>query len=232
MKQTYYFNENEKLSTMVTQHPGLLPTLSHFGIPLGFGDKSIKEVCHAHHVDPQFFLLICNVYSFDDFIPSLDTIHATNMDGLVPYLTRSHASYLNKRLPHIGGHLSKLSQLLPARAAAAINAFYGQYLAEVRSHFENEETRVFPHIVKLQERHVLDEFSIAQFLDSHENLEVKLSDLVQIIFKYLPGRTDDDDAIEMIFDIILLANDLHKHSLIEEKILGPYVKHLEKSLKR
>ena len=41
-------------------------------------------------------------------------------------------------------------------------------------------------------------------------------------------QTTDDDAIDMIFDILQLSRDLRKHSLIEEKILGPYVKQLEK----
>ena len=40
--------------------------------------------------------------------------------------------------------------------------------------------------------------------------------------------TDADNTIDMIFDILQLSRDLRKHSLIEEKILGPYVKQLEK----
>ena len=40
---------------------------------------------------------------------------------------------------------------------------------------------------------------------------------------------NDDDAIDMVFDILQLSQDLRKHSLIEDKILGPYVKQLEKN---
>ena len=42
----------------------------------------------------------------------------------------------------------------------------------------------------------------------------------------------NDDAIDMIFDILQLSLDLRKHALIEDKILGPYVKLLEKSSQR
>ena len=46
---------------------------------------------------------------------------------------------------------------------------------------------------------------------------------------YLEGELHDDDSIDMIFDILQLSRDLRKHAIIEDKILGPYVKQLEKS---
>ena len=36
-----------------------------------------------------------------------------------------------------------------------------------------------------------------------------------------------DDAVDVVHDILQLSNDLNKHSVIEEKVLVPYVKHLE-----
>ena len=54
-----------------------------------------------------------------------------------------------------------------------------------------------------------------------------MSDLVQIIFKYLPETVTGEDAVDVVYDILLLSDDLNKHSLIEEKVLVPYVKHLE-----
>lgn len=224
----FLYNENDNLSSLVTLRPDLLLTLSHFGIPLGFGDKSIARVCSEHDVDPQFFLLICEVYSNDNYMPSQVTLSHTSMTGLVPYLLRSHDYYLNHRLPHIGLHLDKIAKMLPARAGKAIKQFFNAYVEEVRAHFAHEENTVYPHISHLL-NHDNDNFAIKQYLASHDNLEDKLSDLVQIIFKYLPSSTSDDDAIDMIFDILQLSRDLRKHSLIEDKILGPYVKQLEKS---
>ena len=242
----YLYNESDNLSALVTAQPDLLLTLSHFGIPLGFGDKSIGEVCRINGVDPQFFLLICQVYSNDNYLPSHATLMNTPMQGLVPYLMRSHDYYMNRRLPHIGHHLDKIAALLPQRAGKAIKSFFNDYLAEVREHFDHEERTVYPHITRLLNRDKSDSsFAIKEYLLSHGNLEDKLSDLVQIIFKYLPdcrdkanhtpspldhrGGATDDDSIDMIFDILQLSRDLRKHSLIEDKILGPYVKQLEKT---
>ena len=244
----YLYNENINLSALITAQPQLLLTLSHFGIPMGFGDKTIAQVCAEHGVDPQFFLLICEVYSNDSYIPSLATIKSTPMQGLVPYLLRSHDYYLNRRLPHIAHHLEKIASMLPSRAGKAIKQFFNAYVEEVREHFVHEETTVYPHISHLLSGNQRDKFKIKDFLASHGNLDDKLSDLVQIIFKYLPGSKNspskiegaggsmtgdsNDDAIDMIFDILQLSLDLRKHALIEDKILGPYVKLLEKSSQR
>lgn len=225
----FSYNEKTNLSAMVTAQPELLLTLSHFGIPMGFGDKTIKQVCSEQNVDPQFFLLICQVYSNDAYLPSQRTIMSTAMDGLVPYLLRSHDYYLNRRLPHIGQHLEKIASLLPEKAGKAIKRFFNAYVNEVKEHFSHEEKIVYPHISCLLNREKNDNFLISSYLSTHDNLEDKLSDLVQIIFKYLPAG--DDDAIDMIFDILQLSHDLRKHSLIEDKILGPYVEQLEKTVK-
>ncbi len=225
----YIYNENDNLSALVTAQPDLLLTLSHFGIPMGFGDKSIAQVCREHGVDPQFFLLICQVYSNDSYLPSRAILKSTPMQGLVPYLLRSHDYYLNRRLPHIGHHLDKIAAMLPQRAGKAIKSFFNDYLTEVREHFGHEERIVYPHITRLLDHDKDDNsFLIKDYLLTHGNLEDKLSDLVQIIFKYLPAGVTDDDSIDMVFDILQLSRDLRKHSLIEDRILGPYVKQLEK----
>ncbi len=245
----YLYKETNNLSALITAQPQLLLTLSHFGIPMGFGDKTIAQVCAERGVDSKFFLLICEVYSNDNYVPSAATLRATPMEGLVPYLLRSHDYYLNRRLPHIGHHLDKIADLLPPRAGKAIKQFFNAYIEEVREHFAHEEKIVYPHISNLIGGKS-DDFKIKEFLVSHGNLEDKLSDLVQIIFKYLPGcgadkarlvptegalttsSHDDDDAIDMIFDILQLSRDLRKHAIIEDKILGPYVKQLEKVTSR
>ena len=238
----YLYKETDNLSALITAQPQLLLTLSHFSIPMGFGDKTIAQVCAEHGIEPKFFLLICEVYSNDNYMPSAAMLRSTPMEGLVPYLLRSHDYYLNRRLPHIGHHLEKIADMLPPRAGKAIKKFFSAYIEEVREHFSHEEKIVYPHISNLIGGKS-DNFKIKDFLVSHGNLEDKLSDLVQIIFKYLPdcssaaqkgageSMKNDDDAIDMIFDILQLSRDLRKHAIIEDKILGPYVKQLEKTTK-
>ena len=311
----FIYSATDNLSALVTAQPELLLTLSHLGIPLGFGDKTIAQVCREHGVATEFFLLVTQVYCDDNYAPSQAVIKSTPMGNLIPYLMSSHDYYLNRGLPHIKGHLARIANMLPARAGKAIKQFFDAYVDEVRAHFAHEENTVYPHITRLLNHQSGDDYMIKEYLAHHDNLQDKLSDLVQIIFKYLPTSvqsykakiepnpsspskiegtggsmkvpspgnhtpqslrdsssileeqlpcsitgesspskiegaggsmktpspgsvtasameknitTDADNTIDMIFDILQLSRDLRKHSLIEEKILGPYVKQLEK----
>ena len=48
---------------IITDNTLLLPALSRFGIPLGFGDSPVADVCHTHNVDCQTFLAVANFIS-------------------------------------------------------------------------------------------------------------------------------------------------------------------------
>ena len=73
-------------------------------------------------------------------------------------------------------------------------------------------------------------YSINEFLHNHSDIEGKLDDLLNIVFKYLPPQTDDDNVTDVVYDILRLSEDLKKHTFIEEKIMVPLVKHLEKAI--
>ena len=54
---------------------------------------------------------------------------------------------------------------------------------------------------------------------------------MQIIFKYLPESVTGDDTVDVVYDILQLSMDLNRHSLVEEKVMVPYVMHLERSVR-
>lgn len=227
-----YLNDTSiKMSELITSHAELVMILQRMGIALGFGDQSVHDVCYRHGVDPDFFQLICNVYIFGNYEPARDLILETDMAGLVPYLRNSHDYYVNKRLPHIEHHLGRIIDQLPTRVGMVLSRFFEQYKSEVLDHFGHEDNTVFRHIEQLQEQHSDSSYSISSFVDSHGNLEDKLNDLVQIIFKYLPESVTSDDTVDVVYDILQLSMDLNRHSLVEEKVMVPYVMHLERSVR-
>lgn len=231
MKDILY-DSHRKLSDLITDEPGLVHILQRVGIPLGFGDMSIAQVCSKHGVNADFFLLLCNIYTHEHYVPELERILSIPMDQLIPYLRLSHEYYVSKRLPHIESHLHHIAEQLPERVALVFLKFFEQYRREVVDHFQHEEKLVYPHVEALQQGKADRSYSIGAFIESHGNLEDKLSDLVLIIFKYLPEQVTSDDAVDVVHDILQLSSDLNRHSLIEEKVLVPYVKHLEKVVAR
>jgi len=226
------FSEKMKLAALISANNNLLLILSRFGIPLGFGDKSVKEVCAKNNVPADFFLLICNVYTYDAYIPDKKTVMTTDMSMLLPYLKASHKLYLDERLPHIEEHLNRIADSADEKFGKLLKRFFAGYKNEVREHFIFEENTVFPYMEMLVTgaENKTGDFRISNFEKVHDNIEEKLNDLMQIVFKYLPASVSQEDSIGVVFDIYQLSADLNKHALIEEKVLVPYVKSLEKRL--
>ena len=218
------------MSDLITAHPSLLTLLNRLGISLGFGDRSIADVCEQSGVDTGFFLLICNVYTFNNYVPSTATILGTDMTGLVPYLEKSHRYYVDKRLPHIERHLDAIAQKLNGRIGQVFISFFQEYKQEVEAHFVHEEQDVFPHIRALLDGKKDTTYSVDEFLHTHSDIEGKLDDLLNIVFKYLPPQVDDDNVMDVVYDILRLSEDLKKHTFIEERIMVPMVKHLENAI--
>ena len=83
-----------------------------FGINLGFGDKTVRECCEANHVSCTLFLMICNVYSNEQYLPTEKEIEGigANVDQLIAYLKNSHSYYLENRMFSIQEQLKEISK--------------------------------------------------------------------------------------------------------------------------
>jgi regulator of cell morphogenesis and NO signaling len=224
----FFFSENMKLADLISENYNLILMLPRFGIPLGFGDKSVADICKNHHIPVDFFLLVCNIYSFEHFIPDKMLISSIDMNFLLPYLLASHRYYKEELIPHIENHLQHLIEKSEAKYGKILLQFFNEYKEEVNEHFRHEEEQVFPHLEALQKGNSDNSYRIRTFVPEHSNIEDKLSDLTRIICKYFPGNILPNESIELIFDILQLSDDLEKHKLIEEKILVPYVVFLER----
>lgn len=221
---TPLFTRNTKLADLIATNHNLILMMPRFGIPLGFGNKTVGEICDTYDVPADFLLLVCNAYTFDNFLPDPEQLKQTDMSMLVPYLQASHRFYLADRLPHIGLHLHHIVEKVDPKYGKILTAFYADYQREVQDHFLCEEKEVFPILESIigGGKPQSDE-SIGLFAESHGNIVDKLTDLTQIVYMYLPGNVLPEETIELIFDILQLSNDLEKHALIEEKILMPLI---------
>ena len=229
------FTSRMKLADIITANHNIILLLPRFGIPLGFGDKSVREVCTANNVPVDFMLLICNVYTFDDYLPDIESLAATDMRPLLKYLEESHSYYTNERLPHIEAHLHHIADRIGQRYGEILKKFYADFRREITEHFREEEQYDFPKLRSLQDGTRKAEGGKRKAESgknkSHNGLVDKLNDLTQIVYKYLPGNVLPEETMEVVFDILQLSADIQKHALIEDKILIPYMKWLERRLK-
>ena len=207
------FTGRLKMAEMIASNYDLILMLPRFGIPLGFGEKSVKEVCRDCGVDDHFFLTVCNIYTFDDYRP--DDEEAARIDNrlVAEHLSASHRYYLEERLPHLQQHLDHITENA-GHSGEILRKYYADYCREVREHVRREEKNLGQ---MMEEGAQVTE----HYLKSHDNIRDKLNDLTQIIYKYLPGERLNEEMMELVFDILQLSRDLEKHAMIEELLLVP-----------
>lgn len=232
-KNNYHlFSANMKMADIVLQNYTLLSVLPRFGIQLGFGEKTLAELCAKHNVDQNFFLLVCNVYTNDDYLPSKKDILKLNVEELIEYLKMSHKYYLEEKITSIEQKLEDKNEYCVEKHHQIIHKFFVEYKQEIVNHFNYEDQIVFPYINKLVKGQTNVNYHINQYEKNHSNIEDKLSDLKNIVIKYLPDNAATGLRNSVLFDIFLFEEDLIKHSRIENKILIPFVSQIEKNIEK
>ena len=63
MNEQHRYRATDKMSDLICDNYSLLMVMSRFGLSLGFGDKRVKDVCGAQHVDYRTFLAVANFIS-------------------------------------------------------------------------------------------------------------------------------------------------------------------------
>lgn len=223
------FNEKMKMAELLLVNNRLMFVLPRFGIEFGFGEKSVAEVCSEHDISVQLFLLICNVYTHSTFLPSEDSLHSFDLSDLLVYLHNSHNDYLKTLIPSL-----KRKVMLVANGCGAkglvLRRFFDEYINEVMKHFSYEEKTVFPYIEKLLTEGKQKGFNIAVYEKNHTDIEDKLTELKNILIKYVP-QVSLAEQREALLDLFLFEDDLDHHSLIENRIVVPLVSEIEKTRK-
>ena len=72
-----------------------------------------------------------------------------------------------------------------------------------------------------------DAYSVIKYRDRHNDIEEKLTDLKNLLIKYLPQKNDQQIRRKLLFSLFELEFDIHIHTRIEESILIPLVEKLE-----
>lgn len=221
------FSPKMKLADLILTNYKLLLVLNRFNIHLGFGEKNVEEICAKQGIPTSLFLLVCNVYTFADYLPQDDELQSFNAESLITYLQNSHCYYKEKCLPAIKRQLDKIAEQANSKPAQILQQFYDNYQAEVLNHFDYEETVAFPYADHLAKGNLTEAYSISQFEKNHSNIEEKLNDLKNIIIKYLPDAGLSEELNTLLFQLFELEDDFRKHTLIEDRILVPLVLQLE-----
>ena len=229
-----------KMADVIQMNYMLIPVIHRFGINLGFGDKTVKEICEDTEVDLNFFLQIVNTYHDKDYFPR-EELQSIPSKDLVAYLKMTHSCYLNDKLSEIEVLIEALqhTEAEDEKYILLIRDFYEAYKNEMTEHIMHEEEVVFPYVLAVEEickkgfiseknQKIYDSFSILKYQDVHDDVEEKLTDLRTIMIKYLTPPLDASLYHKIIQTLFILEQDLSYHSRIENKVLIPKIVGMEK----
>lgn len=227
-KETYY-TKRMKVADLLANDGALLSILQRLDIKLGFGEATVAELCTRYGISAELFLIICNIYSFGNYRPEVDSLSENDIKSITTYLRASHRYYTGVCFPAIHENVHRLVKEIDEMSRRLIDKFYDDYDTEVSNHFRYEEEVVFPYIEELTGNSTRGngKYSISQFEHNHSNINEKLNDLKNIIIKYLGEEFSSPVRFELLNNIYSVEKDLRKHSLIEDRLLVPLVEKLE-----
>lgn len=234
---------NMKLADAIHLDYLLLPIIGRFGIELGFGNKTIKEVCNEKSINLSFFLEILNSYHNKDYFASKELQNYPST-LVVDYLINTHNYYIDIKVPELEQMLHLFLENSSDKNKTnntLITNFFEEYKNELVNHLKQEEHTLFPYTFELEEANKSKLVSAAQiekinqkFIekehDDHNDLEEKLFDLKNLIIKFLPPVRRKDLLEKLLIELFRLEEDLEDHSRIEEQVLVPKIIELEKKI--
>ena len=212
---------------LVNDNGSLLLVMARFGISLGFGDKSVRDVCRAYHVDENTFLEVANFVSDREY-----HYESVSLPSLIGYLKQAHEYFLDFNLPNIRRKLIEAIDCSQSTdIAMLIVKFYDEYVTEVRKHMEYENDVVFTYVEQLAQGRLNRNYTISEFAGKHTPIGDKLKELKDIVIRYYPER-NNYLLNAVLLDIILCEQDLTSHCMIEDKLFVPAVRHVEQQIKQ
>ncbi len=230
MKNQKMYEADDKMISIIRDNYNILQSLGSFGINLGFGDKTVKEVCDEQKVDTYTFLAVVN-FTINGY-KEYDNADRLSLSTLLHYLKASHAYYIDFQLPFIR---KELVEALDENdnLARLILKLYDDYAHSITNHMKYEEKMVFPYVQALIDGNATSNFDIETFSKHHVQVDQKLKELKSIIIKYLPSDGLHNNQLSAtLYDIYNNEEWLAHHSEVEEEIFIPAVRNAERKLKQ
>ncbi len=219
------YEADDQMISLIRDNYNILQSLGGFGLSLGFGDKTVRQVCEEQKVDCYTFLAVVN-FTINGYT-DVDNEERLSLPTLLHYLKASHDYYLGFQLPFIRKELEDALDKTD-NLAMLILKLYDEYAREIRMHMRYEEKTVFPYVESLIENQSSVSYDIDTYSKHHSQIDKKLKELKNIIIKYLPSdELHNNQLTATLYDIYNNEDWLMQHSKVEDHIFIPAIRRLE-----
>ncbi|MBD5203730.1 MAG: hemerythrin domain-containing protein [Bacteroidales bacterium] len=212
------------MADLIADDYRLIQVMSRFGIRVGFGNMTVREVCDSQNVDCNTFLAVVNFITDDNIAATPAT--PLSLDSLLGFLKSSHSYFLEYCFPAIRRKLLEGIRIRTSDVSFLILKMYDEYVDEVRTHMEYEDRTVFSYISGRLEGAPADN-TVTTYSDHHEQVADKLRELKGIILRYCPEDADVNLLNAALSDIYRTEKELESHCLVEDCLLVPAIRLME-----
>jgi len=230
MKNMKLYEPEDKMLSLLRDNYNVLQSLGAFGISLGFGDKTVRQVCEEGGVDTFTFLAVVNL-TINGYY-SQSSVEHLDVPTLLHYLKASHEYSLGFQLPYIRRELEE-SLDGDDNLGKLILKIFDEYARFVTHHMKFEEKTLFPYVEGLLKGERNDEYDIETFSKHHDQTDKKLHELKLMIIKFLPSDAHHNNKLTAtLYDIYNNEEWLRQHAEVEDHIFVPAIRRMEQLLKR
>ncbi len=188
--------KDTKLHDVVIAEPAIIAVLNRFGITLGIGDNSVRNICEERGIDATFFVAVLNAFINDNFTGC--EVFASCKPLATDFLQRTAAYYQRFLIPNVEQHFNLL-----IRRNTAVNSnlelmrnFFGEVKSDIAATVCAEAGPLPCSAV-----------------------EDKLSDLISMFVIHLSGNYDVNLCQAVLFAIICLKMDISLYNRICSSIV-------------
>ncbi|MFV0592521.1 MAG: hemerythrin domain-containing protein [Draconibacterium sp.] len=227
-----FIKPDMKISDLIFENFSLLLMLEHFDIDIVVRDKSVEQICGENQIGTHVFLSIANLYN--GFHPvDCEVLDESDTKSIILFLKNSHRYYLDEKIPEISDYIRCLFSENNSTEIRLVEKFFDEYSREVREHLNYEDVIAFPYFNNLAQNNKHSgakntKFSAGEYRDHHTDIETKLGELKSLLLKHIPLKHDRSLRRKLLVALFELEYDLTIHAVIEESILIPLIKKIER----
>ena len=204
------------------------------------GQKTVEEVCEKKNINESKLFEELNAVLATKNDKGID-FSSWPLDLLVDYIEKTHHRYVEEKTPIIIQFLDKLCSVHGAnhKELFEINELFIGSSQDLAAHMKKEELILFPYVKKMMKAtisHSLIEEPffgtiknpIASMMDEHDAEGERFRTISALSNNYTPPN-DACNTYQVTFAMLKeFEEDLHKHIHLENNILFPKAKALEK----
>lgn len=228
-------HENSILSNVVRRHVVLLPMLNRFGIKLGLGDKSVKEICEEKGIDVDFFLHIANSFLDSSYLKRVRLLPIYPA-MLADYLTNTNNFYLEAQIPNIEVHLEPFIKRSHGNPSLQLlKRFLGEFREDLVKRIDYDTKVLLPYFLNLSEQlgDEINEITLEKDEESEQQTdksEELITDIQGVMIKHLSGEFNDNLCYAVLFSLTMIEKDLSCNNRLRWRIFYPMIRAMESRL--